>query len=361
MAALTYRDAGVDIDLKAEMIEGIGELVKRTFTPGVMHELGAYGGMMSGLFPHLKEPVLVATNDGVGTKVRTAVRAGKVRGLGHDIVNHCVNDALVQGAQPLFFLDYFAANKLDAQIFQEVIAGMCEACRLAGAALLGGETAEMPGVYAAGEFDVVGFLVGVVEKAKIWPRHVGAGDVLVGVRSNGLHTNGFSLVNRLIERDALDVHADPGGLGETLADALLRPHRSYLEPVRQLAHVLDGQSPGIQSPGIQSPGIQSLGIHALAHITGGGIQDNLPRVLPAGVGAEVDRAAWTPNPIFRFLLERTGMARDEAYHVLNMGCGLIVVVARGSEAQAVATLREAGEEAWVIGRLVAGEGVRFTR
>jgi phosphoribosylformylglycinamidine cyclo-ligase len=247
----------------------------------------------------------------------------------------------VQGAQPLFFLDYFAANKLDEQVFHEVVAGMCEACKLAGAALLGGETAEMPGVYAAGEFDVVGFLVGVVEKARIWPRQVRAGDVLVGVRSNGLHTNGFSLVNRLIERDALDLHADPGGLGETLASALLRPHRSYLQPVRRLAQALD--------------------VHALAHITGGGIQDNLPRVLPAGVGAEVDRAAWTPNPIFRFLVERTGIAHDEAYHVLNMGCGLIVIVPRGSEAKAVETLHESGEEAWVIGQLVAGEGVRFTR
>jgi phosphoribosylformylglycinamidine cyclo-ligase len=341
MAALTYRDAGVDIDRKAEMIDRIGDLVKRTFTPGVMHELGAYGGMMSGLFPHLKDPVLVATNDGVGTKVRTAVRAGKVRGLGHDIVNHCVNDALVQGAQPLFFLDYFAANKLDAEVFQEVLTGMCEACREAGAALLGGETAEMPGVYAAGEFDVVGFLVGVVEKARIWPRHVGVGDVLIGVRSDGLHTNGFSLVNRLIERDLLDVHVDPGPLGESLATALLRPHRSYLKAVRRLDQVVP--------------------IHALAHVTGGGIQDNLPRVLPAGVGAEVDRGSWTPNPIFRFLVERTGIGLDEAHHVLNMGCGLIVVVPRGSEAKAVAALSESGEEAWVMGRLVQGEGVRFTR
>lgn len=341
MAALTYRDAGVDIDRKGDMIDRIGSMVKGTFTPGVLHELGAYGGMVSGLFPHLKEPVLVATNDGVGTKVRTAVRAGKVRGLGHDIVNHCVNDALVQGAQPLFFLDYFAANKLDASIFHEVVGGMCDALREAGAALIGGETAEMPGVYAPGEFDVVGFLVGVVERSRIWPRHVAAGDVLVGVRSNGLHTNGFSLVNRLIERDGLDVHADPGGLGESLASALLRPHRSYLKPVRRLEQVVE--------------------VHALAHITGGGIQDNLPRVLPAGVGAEVDRQAWTPNPVFRLVCERTGIGIDEAFHVLNMGCGLIVVVPQGSEQRTLDTLRECGEEAWVMGRLVAGEGVRFVR
>lgn len=341
MGALTYRDAGVDIDKKAEMIDSIGGLVKRTFTPGVLHELGSYGGMITGLFPHLKEPVLVATNDGVGTKVRTAVRAGQVRGLGHDIVNHCVNDALVQGAQPLFFLDYFAANKLDSHVFHEVLAGMCEACQEAGAALLGGETAEMPGVYAPGEFDVVGFLVGVVERAKVWPQRVAAGDVLLGVRSNGLHTNGFSLVNRLIERDALDVHADPGGLGETLASALLRPHRSYLKPMQRLAAAVD--------------------IHALAHITGGGIQDNLPRVLPPGVGAEIDRSSWTPNPVFRWIVARTGISQDEAFHVLNMGCGMLVAVPRGSEALALATLKAAGEEAWVAGRLVPGEGVRFTR
>jgi phosphoribosylformylglycinamidine cyclo-ligase len=341
MAALTYRDAGVNIDQKADMIDRIGDMVKGTFTPGVLHDLGAYGGMITGLFPHLEDPVLVATNDGVGTKVRTAVRAGRVRGLGHDIVGHCVNDALVQGAQPLFFLDYFAANKLDEHVFHEVVAGMCEACRGAGAALLGGETAEMPGVYAPGEFDVVGFLVGVVEKKKIWPRNVGVGDVLIGVRSNGLHTNGFSLVNRLIERDALDLHADPGGLSETLADALLRPHRSYLQPVRRLE--------------------KAVPIHGLAHITGGGIQDNLPRVLPAGVGAEIDRTTWTPNPIFRFLVQRTGIDQAEAFHALNMGCGLIVIVPRGSEARTLATLAEAGEEAWVMGRLVAGDGVRFTR
>jgi phosphoribosylformylglycinamidine cyclo-ligase len=341
MAPITYRDAGVDIDRKADMIEGIGELVKGTFHAGVLHELGSYGGMVAAQFPGLEDPVLVATNDGVGTKVRTAVRAGQVRGLGHDIVNHCVNDALVQGANPLFFLDYFAANRLDEHVFHEVVAGMCEACRAAGAALIGGETAEMPGVYAPGEFDVVGFLVGVVERKKIWPRRVAAGDVLLGVRSNGLHTNGFSLVNRLIEQQALDVHADPGGLGETLASALLRPHRSYLEPVRRLAREVE--------------------VHALAHVTGGGIEDNLPRVLPPGVGAEVDRATWTPNPIFRWVVERSGIQDAEAFHVFNMGCGLLVAVAKADEQRALKALAAAGEEAWVAGRLVPGEGVRFVR
>ena len=339
--ALTYRDAGVDIDKKADMIEGIGDLVKGTFHAGVLHELGSYGGMVAAQFPGIEDPVLVATNDGVGTKVRTAVRAGQVRGLGHDIVNHCVNDALVQGANPLFFLDYFAANRLDAQVFHEVVAGMCEACRAAGAALIGGETAEMPGVYAPGEFDVVGFLVGVVAKKKIWPRNVAAGDVLIGLRSDGLHTNGFSLVNRLIEQQAIDIHADPGGLGETLAAALLRPHRSYLEPVRRLAKEVD--------------------VHALAHITGGGIEDNLPRVLPPGVGAEIDRSTWTPNPVFRWIVEKSGIAQAEAFHVFNMGLGMLVAVAPKDEQRALKVLAAAGEKAWTAGRLIPGEGVRFVR
>lgn len=340
MGGMTYRDAGVDIDKKMAAVGGIGKLVQSTFGPRVLHDLGSFGGMFSGLFPDLEEPVLVATNDGVGTKVRTGVRVGRVRGLGQDIVNHCVDDILVQGAEPLFFLDYFASSVLEPAIFEEVIAGIADACRAAGAALLGGETAEMPGVYAPGEFDIVGCIVGVVDRAKVWPQDVAAGDVLVGVRSDGLHTNGFSLVNRLLERDNADLDADPGALGESLGDALLRPHRSYLTPIRALR--------------------KTHPIHALAHITGGGIQDNLPRVLPAGVGAEVDRSTWQPNPIFAWLLETAQMDRAEAFHVFNMGCGLVVVTTEDAADGVVQALTEAGEEAWVMGRLVEGEGVTFT-
>ncbi|MDA1195980.1 MAG: phosphoribosylformylglycinamidine cyclo-ligase, partial [Planctomycetota bacterium] len=285
-------------------------------------------------------PVIVATNDGVGTKVRTGVHAKRVRGLGVDIVNHCVNDILVQGAEPLFFLDYFASSVLDPAVFGEVIDGIVEACRAAGAALLGGETAEMPGVYQPDEFDIVGCIVGVVDRAKIWPRGVKAGDALIGLRSDGLHTNGFSLVNSLIERDDPEMDRDPGGLGESLSDALLRPHRSYLPAMRAVRDDVD--------------------IHGLAHITGGGLQDNLPRVLPAGVGAEIDRTAWSPNPIFQWILETAALDRDEAYHVFNMGCGMVVIVDAADEAKALAALRAAGEEAFSIGRLVPGTGVRFT-
>lgn len=340
MGGLSYRDAGVDIDKKMAAVGGIGALVRSTFTPGVQHELGSFGGMFSGRFEGFEDPVLVATNDGVGTKVRTGVRAGRVKGLGKDIVNHCVDDILVQGAEPLFFLDYFASSVLEPAVFEEVIEGIAEACREAGAALLGGETAEMPGVYQPGEFDIVGCIVGIVDRAKVWPRGVKAGDALIGVRSDGLHTNGFSLVNRLIERDDLDLAVDPGGLGESLGDALLRPHRSYLPAIRAIRDRVD--------------------IHALAHITGGGLQDNLPRVLPEGVGAEIDRTAWTPNPVFTWLVDTAGMDHDESYHVFNMGCGLVVVVDGAEEAQTIAALTDAGEEAWSMGRLVEGAGVTFT-
>jgi phosphoribosylformylglycinamidine cyclo-ligase len=340
MAILRYRDAGVDIDKKSTLLAGIGPLVAATHGPKVLNEVGAFGGMFSGRFEGKSDPILVATNDGVGTKVRTALRAGRVRGLGQDIVNHCVNDALVQGAEPLFFLDYFASSVLDPAVFREVIEGMAEACGAAGAALLGGETAEMPGVYAPGEVDVVGFLVGVVDRPRVWPRGVVAGDALIGIRSDGLHTNGFSLVNRLVERDRVDLGRDPGGLGESLADALLRPHRSYLGPILALRDAVE--------------------VHALAHVTGGGIEDNLPRVLPEGVGAEVDRRTWTPNPVFRWIVRTSGIDRAEAYHVFNMGCGMIVALPERDVQRAVATLAAHGQEAWRIGRLVKGEGVRFT-
>lgn len=340
MGGMTYRDAGVDIDKKMNTLKGIGDLVRTTFGKGVLHEVGAFGGMFQGTFADLEEPILVATNDGVGTKVRTGVRAGRLRGLGHDIVNHCVDDILVQGAEPLFFFDYFASSVLDPAMFGEVIEGLVEACRSAGCALLGGETAEMPGVYCDGEFDIVGFVVGVVDRKNVWPKNVGVGDAVIGIRSDGLHTNGFSLVNRLIERDDIDLSLDPGGLGESLADALLRPHRSYLPAIRKLRTEVD--------------------IHALAHITGGGLKDNIPRVLPEGVGCSIDRSRWTPNPVFRWLQAETQIDAAEAYHVFNMGCALTVMLDASEVDKALAVLADAGEEAWLIGELIEGEGVTFT-
>ena len=331
MAKLSYRDAGVDINKKMSMIGDIGAQVATTFGPGVLHELGSFGGMFDGRFPDADEPILVATNDGVGTKVRTGVRAGQVRGLGHDIVNHCVNDILVQGATPLFFMDYFASSRLDPAMFAEVVEGLVEACKKAGAALLGGETAEMPGVYCEGEFDIVGFIVGCVNRRDVWPRNVAVGDVLIGLRSDGLHTNGFSLVNKLLDDGRYDLEKDPGALGESLGDALLRPHRSYLKSIMAVRRELD--------------------IHALAHITGGGIQDNLPRVLPEGVGARIDLDSWKPNPIFDWIRAASDMDFREAYHVFNMGCGLIVIVGPNDAEHAIQALTDAGEEAWVLGQL----------
>ncbi len=337
---LSYRDAGVDIDKKGRLLHGVGALVRTTFGPAVRHEIGSFGGMFSGRFEGMVDPILVASNDGVGTKVRLASRTGRWRGLGHDIVNHCVNDVLVQGAEPLFFLDYVASSRIEPASFEEILSGLVEACRAAGAALLGGETAEMPGTYVPGEMDLVGFLVGVVDGANVWPRGVAAGQALIGVRSDGLHTNGYSLVNRLVERDGIDLDERPAGWNESLADALMRPHRSYLAPIRALR--------------------QRVAIRGLAHITGGGLRDNLPRVLPEGVHAVVDRASVEPNPVFRWIVDRAGLGMDEAWHVYNMGCGLVVIVDEADAAETIRVLRDEGEEAWRLGGLETGSrGVRF--
>ena len=340
MGGLTYRDAGVDIDKKEQVLKGIGALVQATYGPRVLHEHGAFGGLFDGRFDDLENPILVATNDGVGTKVRLGIRTGRTRLLGHDIVNHCVDDILVQGAEPLFFLDYFASSVLEPAQLKEVVTGLAEACKAVGAALLGGETAEMPGVYAPGEGDIVGFLVGLVDRAKLWPRDVAEGDALVGIRSDGLHTNGYSLVNRIVDEQKPDLEKDPGGLGESLADALCRPHRSYLEPILKLRDEVD--------------------IHALGHITGGGLEGNLPRVLPEGLGAVVDRAAWKPNPVFDWLLAAGGIEREEAYRVFNMGCGLVVVLPADQAETAVNALQAMDEDAWIMGRVEAPAGVRFS-
>ena len=339
MARLTYKDAGVDVKAKASMLSGIAGAVRSTFTDRVLNEPGAFAGCFRASFPGMKDPVLVATNDGVGTKTKVAARVGDHRGIGADIVGHCINDALVQGAEPLFFLDYFASAHLDRAVFEAVVEGAAQACRAHGIALLGGETAEMPDVYVAGEYDFAGFLVGVVDRAKMWPKDVAPGDALVGVASSGLHTNGFSLVNRLADRGSIDLTRDPGGLGTTLGQALLAPHRPYLRPMVALR--------------------ERMPVHAISHITGGSFAKNLPRVLPEGVGAEVDLASWTPPPLFRHLVAAAGLTGVEPYEFLNMGCGLVVVVPKELAMRAVAELQALGERAWVIGRLVPGAGVRL--
>lgn len=329
----SYAAAGVDIDEGTRAVDGMRAAVERTHGPAVVSGLGSFGGVFSAKeLASMDDPVLVASTDGVGTKVELAARLGSVRGVGHDIVNHCIDDVLVQGARPLFFLDYIAASRLDAELVADVVTGMAEACEAAGCALLGGETAEMPGVYAPGAFDIAGTLVGVAERAALLPRDdVAPGDVLIGVASSGPHTNGYSFVRRLFEWVPMDVV--PDGFDRPLGETLLAPHRSYLE--------------------LLTPALQAGKVKALAHITGGGLPENLPRALPSGVGAEIRLGSWPVPPLFRLVRElATAMPVDELHRTLNMGIGMIVICAPGHQHEVRAAI---DEETWHIGELVAAE------
>jgi len=329
-----YASSGVNINAGNRAVELMTDAVRATYGPEVLAGIGAFGGLYdASAIKSMKSPVLVASTDGVGTKVKLAAAAGRYRSIGHDIVNHCIDDILVQGARPLFFLDYFATSKLDPQVVAEAVIGAAEACRAAGMALLGGETAEMPGVYAEGEFDLAGTIVGVVERDAALPRPgIAPGDVLIGLRSSGPHTNGYSLIRRVFENVSLDTVFPE--LGGSLADALLEPHRSYLN---------------LLWPLINRP---SSPIKALSHITGGGFLENIPRVLPEGVSAVVRRGSWPVPPLFDLIQIRGGVDVLEMHRVFNMGIGMVIVVAK-EEAEA---LQEAiGEETWIIGELTAGE------
>lgn len=327
----SYAAAGVDIDEGARAVDEMAAAVRATHDNGVLQGLGSFGGVFSGAaIKALDDPVLVASTDGVGTKVELAARIGSVRGVGTDIVNHCIDDVLVQAARPLFFLDYIAASEIDADLVAEVVRGMAEACRVAGCALLGGETAEMPGVYHPGAFDIAGTLVGVADRADLLPRaDVAPGDVLIGLASSGPHTNGYSLLRRLFDWLPMDV--TPEGFDRPLGETLLEPHRSYLD--------------------VLAPALATGAVKALAHITGGGLPENLPRILPAGVGAEVDLGSWPVPPLFRLVRELTPqMSTAELYRTLNMGIGMVVVCASDD----IDTIDDAIDEPnWVIGRLVA--------
>ncbi len=329
----SYASTGVDIDEGNRAVERMKGSVERTLGPDVLRGVGSFGGVISARrILELADPVLVASADGVGTKVELAARLGKVRGVGTDIVNHCIDDVLVQSARPLFFLDYIAASKLDADLVADVVTGMAEACEASGCVLLGGETAEMPGVYAPGAFDVAGTLVGIAERGELLPRdNVAAGDVLIGIASSGPHTNGFSFLRKLFEWVPMDV--TPPGFDRTLGDALLEPHRSYL-------NVLDGA-------------LASGKVKALAHITGGGLPENLPRVLPDGVDAEIELGSWPRGPLFELIAElATGVDTHELHRMLNMGIGMVVVVAAADVAEVQASIPEA---TWRIGALVRGQ------
>ena len=331
-----YGAAGVDIDAKMTALQRAKQMIKRTQTPGVVGEWGSFGGLFKA--PGAGQ-VLVGSTDGVGTKLVAALRLGRHDTVGQDIVNHCVNDILVQGARPLFFLDYIGMGKIDQRVMAQLLEGLCTACRQNGCALLGGETAELPDLYSDGAYDLVGTIVGTVAKKDlITGRDIRAGDVLIGLPSSGLHTNGYTLARAVIFRKAQLAIDDPfPGTNQTVGEVLLAVHRSYLKPVTAL--------------------MKAVKVRGMAHITGGGFYDNVPRVLPANVNAVVDRKAWTPLPVFQFIEEVGGVERDEMYRVFNMGIGMVIAVRKADQAKALAALRKAGEQPVVVGWVEKGRGI----
>ena len=332
---LTYAQAGVDIDAGNAMVEKIKPLVRATRRPGADGEIGGFGGLFDLKAAGFSDPVLVAANDGVGTKLKIAIDAGKHDTVGIDLVAMCVNDLVVQGAEPLFFLDYFATGKLDPDQGAAIVGGIAQGCREAGCALIGGETAEMPGMYAGGDYDLAGFAVGAAERGQLLPTDdIVEGDVLLGIASSGLHSNGFSLVRRVVEASGLDWQDEaPFAPGQKLGEALLEPTRIYVKP---LLKAIRG----------------THGIKALAHITGGGFPENIPRVLPKDFAAELDLDAIEVPAVFSWLAKIGGIAPAEMMRTFNCGVGMIVVAAAGQAAQIAAVLQEAGETVAPIGRIV---------
>ena len=334
---LDYRGAGVDIDAADSAKRRIRTLVESTFTAGARGRFGGFGGMFR-VPEGARSPLLVASADGVGTKIKVAIEAGRHDTVGHDLVNHCVNDILVQGASPLFFLDYVAFGKLDPAAVEGVVAGVAAGCRENGCALIGGETAEMPGLYTPPDFDLAGFIVGAVEEdGVLGPERVEEGDILVGLASSGLHTNGYSLARRIVfERMRLSptdpFPGDPEG--RTAADVLLAVHRSYLAALRPVLYR----------------------IHAMAHVTGGGLPGNLNRALPETLDAVVDTASWTIPQLFLALERGGGVARDEMFRAFNMGVGMVVITDRESADAVMVSARDAGVDAWTLGRVTRGSG-----
>ena len=331
-----YKRAGVDIDAGNEVVRRIRGLAQRTSTPGVLSDLGTFGGLFHLGASGIRDPVLVASADGVGTKLRVAFMSGIHDTIGIDLVNHCVNDILVQGARPLFFLDYLATGRLDPDVAVRIVEGLSRACCDNGCALLGGETAEMPGFYADGEYDVAGFIVGVVERTRVIDgRAIAPGDVLIGLPSSGLHTNGYSLARTIVfDRLRLGVHDHVEALGGSIAAALLTPHRSYLR--------------------IVTPLLEAGFVKGMAHITGGGITENLPRVLPEGTSATVETRSWSVPPLFQWLVREGDVPFDEAYRTFNMGIGMILVVPATHADATLAQLAVSGESvASPIGRITS--------
>lgn len=335
---LTYRDAGVDIDAANEAVHRMREHVRSTFTPQVLTDIGSFGGMfaLSGIEGYF-EPVLVSSIDGVGTKVKIAAQLGSHSSIGQDLVNHCVNDILVQGARPLFFLDYFGTGRLVPVVAEEIIRGLSEACKAVGCALIGGETAEMPGLYPEGEYDLVGCIVGIVDRNRIIDgTKVAPGDTVIGLASNGLHTNGFSLARKaLLEGpEPFSLYQHIPCLGRTLGEELLAIHRCYAPAILPL--------------------LTSFDIHAMAHITGGGFYENIPRVVPPHCSITIDRRSWKVPPIFTLIQEKGGVPEPEMYRTFNMGIGMVLIVPPDQAPLIVNCLNEAGEVASIIGDIRQG-------
>ena len=332
---LTYAQAGVDIDAGNAMVEKIKPLVRSTRRPGADGEIGGFGGLFDLKAAGFVDPVLVAANDGVGTKVKVAIESGIHGTVGIDLVAMCVNDLVVQGAEPLFFLDYFATGKLDPDQGAAIVGGIAEGCRQAGCALIGGETAEMPGLYSGGDYDLAGFAVGAAERGQLLPTDdVVEGDVLLGIASSGLHSNGFSLVRRIVEQSGLKwTDKAPFAAGSSLGEALLEPTRIYVRSILKAIR-------------------ETHGIKALAHITGGGFPENIPRVLPKDYAAELDLEEIDVPPVFSWLAKTGGVAPAEMMRTFNCGVGMVAVVAAGQAAQVAAVLQAAGETVTPIGRIV---------
>ncbi len=337
---LSYAEAGVDIAAGNALVDRIAPAARATSRAGTVAGLGGFGGLFDLRAAGYTDPILVAATDGVGTKLRVAIDTGEVSGVGIDLVAMCVNDLICQGAEPLFFLDYFATGKLDVDKAAAVIEGIAVGCARAGCALIGGETAEMPGMYPPGDFDLAGFAVGALERGRSLPSDVAEGDVLLGLGSDGVHANGFSLVRRIVNDSGLDWDSPAPFAEASLGPALLRPTRLYVRPARAA--------------------IAAGGVHGIAHITGGGLTENIPRMLPNGLGAALDLSAWSLPPVFAWLAEAGRLAPEELRRTFNAGIGLVLAVAEDRAEALAAQLDAEGESVFRVGRVVAGSGVRTT-
>jgi phosphoribosylformylglycinamidine cyclo-ligase len=344
---VTYRDSGVDIDAGNALVKAIKPLVKATRRPGADAELGGFGGLFDLRAAGFRDPILVAASDGVGTKLKIAIDAARHDTIGIDLVAMCVNDLVVQGAEPLFFLDYFATGRLDVASARTVIAGIAAGCREAGCALIGGETAEMPGLYGAEDYDLAGFAVGAVERGQVLPRaDIGVGDVLIGLGSSGVHSNGYSLVRKLVEREGLGWSAPaPFAPSRSLAAALLTPTRIYAKPVLAAIRATGGSGP-------------AGAVKGLSHITGGGLTENLPRVLPTALAARVDLAAIEAPPVFGWLHRVSDIDAGEMLRTFNCGIGMVVIADEARAGAVIEALEAAGEAPAVIGEVEHGRGIK---